>query len=102
MAAFRFTDCLSAYTVQNQVWTAILGGAVPSNLIGTNDSTFYTHYTALSTVEANWDLQNLGRGDANTSLNNVLSFVADAVNWTNNNFTLDSPDVRESYFAATE
>jgi Phosphoesterase family len=52
-------------SVNNRVWTTLLGGAVPDHLRGTTDSTFYTHYSALSTVQANWGLGCLGRNDAN-------------------------------------
>ena len=52
-------------TENNRVFTLLLGGAVPENMRGTTDSTFYTHYSALSTVEANWGLGSLGRGDTN-------------------------------------
>jgi Phosphoesterase family len=52
-------------TENNQVVAILLGGAVPQNLRGTKDDTFYTHYSLLSTVEANWDLGSLGRGDTN-------------------------------------
>ncbi len=51
--------------VNNQVWATLLGGALPANLHGTTDSTFYTHYSALSTVQANWALGSLGRYDTN-------------------------------------
>ena len=50
--------------VNNRVWATLLGGAIPDHLRGTTDSTFYTHYSALSTVEANWGLGCLGRHDA--------------------------------------
>jgi hypothetical protein len=39
------------------------GGAVPAKLHGTTDDTLYTHYSTLSTVQANWGLKSLGRGD---------------------------------------
>jgi hypothetical protein len=55
----------SNYTINNQVYTVLLGNAVPKDLRGTIDPTFYTHYSALSTVEANWALGSLGRGDTN-------------------------------------
>jgi hypothetical protein len=50
----------------NMVFTLLLGGAIPKHLQGTTDPTFYTHYSALSTVQVNWDLKSLGRQDANT------------------------------------
>jgi len=52
-------------TENNRVWAVLLGGAIPHELRGTTDSTFYTHYSALSTVQANWDLGSLGRFDTN-------------------------------------
>ena len=60
------------------------------------NSTFYTHYTALSTVQANWGLKSLGRGDTNATLNNVIDFVAKKANWTNNGLTGNSSSIRTS------
>ena len=54
-----------SYTENNCVLTLLLGGAVPDSARGSNDSTYYTHYSLLSTVEANWGLGSLGRGDTN-------------------------------------
>jgi hypothetical protein len=62
------------YTLQNRVFSIILGDAVPEKLIGTTDSQFYNHYSEISTVEANWDLHTLGRWDVGA---NIFSFVAD-------------------------
>jgi hypothetical protein len=53
------------YTVNNQIFAILLGGAIPTSMRGTIDSTYYTHYSALSTVQANWGLGSLGRGDTN-------------------------------------
>ncbi|KAF2141019.1 uncharacterized protein K452DRAFT_229413 [Aplosporella prunicola CBS 121167] len=61
------------YTTQNRVLAIILGDAVPKDLVGTTDSNFYDHYSELSTVEANWGLDTLGRWDVGA---NVFSFVA--------------------------
>lgn len=69
---------------------------MPAALRGKTDSTFYTHYSALSSVEANWGLGALGRGDTNVTLNNVFEFVANASNWTNNGISGDSPAIRTS------
>jgi hypothetical protein len=52
-------------TENNRVFAVLLGGAIPDELRGTTDSTFYTHYSALSTVQANWHLGSLGRFDTN-------------------------------------
>ncbi|KAI0039224.1 hypothetical protein FA95DRAFT_1528662 [Auriscalpium vulgare] len=80
-------DETETYTVNNRILTLLLGGAVPENLRGTVDHTYYTHYSALSTVEANWGLGSLGRGDTNKTLSNVFSFVADATGYKNLNIS---------------
>jgi hypothetical protein len=64
------------YAIENIVYTLLLGNVIPANLRGTTDNTFYSHYSLLSTVESNWRLPNLGRGDVNTTMNNVFSWVA--------------------------
>jgi Phosphoesterase family len=51
--------------VNNQIYALLLGGAVPPASYGTVDSTYYTHYSAMSTVENNWQLNSLGRFDTN-------------------------------------
>ena len=51
--------------INNRVFNLLLGGAVPKHLRGKTDSTYYTHFSSLSTVEANWKLGSLGRGDTN-------------------------------------
>ncbi|KAI9439396.1 hypothetical protein BJY52DRAFT_1229679 [Lactarius psammicola] len=70
----------------NDLWSsshlAKLRRAVPESARGTVDSTYYTHYSSLSTVEANWGLGPLGRGDTNKTLSNVYS-VANVTGYTN-------------------
>jgi acid phosphatase len=61
------------YTIQNRVFSVLLGDSVPKNLIGTTDANFYDHYSEISTVEANWGLYTLGRWDVGA---NVFSQVA--------------------------
>ncbi|KAK9449297.1 putative acid phosphatase [Limtongia smithiae] len=61
------------YTIQNKVWALLLGDVISASLQGTTDDTVYTHYSEIATVEANWDLPHLGRGDADA---NVFSLVA--------------------------
>lgn len=63
------------YTDANRVLAILLGDAVPPELVGTTDDSFYDHYSELSTVEANWGLDTLGRWDVGA---NVFSFVAKA------------------------
>ncbi|KAF9991217.1 hypothetical protein BGZ75_002845 [Mortierella antarctica] len=74
------------YKVPNRVWTILLGDVV-ANLKNTTDSTFYTHYSLLSTVESNWDLGNLGRQDANITVSNVFDFAAKLTGYQNTNVT---------------
>ena len=94
-----YSNCISSYLttdINNRIYTLVLGGGLPQNLRNTTDSTFYTHYTALSTVEANWGLKSLGRGDTNSTLNNVLEFVAKQTNWTNNGISGNDTRIRTS------
>ncbi|KAJ7884083.1 phosphoesterase family-domain-containing protein [Mycena olivaceomarginata] len=76
-------DETETYTIQNNVWAVLLGGAIPLNLRGTTDDTLYTHYSSLSTVQANWGLKSLGRGDTIAGLSNVFSFVASKTGFKN-------------------
>ncbi|KAH8093090.1 phosphoesterase family-domain-containing protein [Cristinia sonorae] len=68
------------YEINNRIYSILLGGAIPEKLRGTVDPTYYTHYSSLSSVEANWGLGSLGRQDTN-------KFVADAVGYKNLNIT---------------
>ncbi|KIJ21416.1 hypothetical protein PAXINDRAFT_94998 [Paxillus involutus ATCC 200175] len=77
-------------TENNQVYSILLGGIIPENLKNTTDDTFYTHYSTLSTVEANWDLGNLGRQDTNKTVANVFNFVAETIGYKNNDLTASS------------
>jgi len=71
------------YNTRNAVASLLLGSAVPKHLRGTTDTTLYSHYSTLSTVEGNWELGNLGRGDVNATLGNVFGFVADKIGFKN-------------------
>ncbi|KAL8279787.1 hypothetical protein RQP46_007882 [Phenoliferia psychrophenolica] len=59
-------------TDNNHIYVLAVGNAVPESLHNTEDDLYYNHYSQLSTVEANWDLGNLGEGDKNA---NVYSFM---------------------------
>ncbi|KAG4442227.1 hypothetical protein IFR05_002276 [Cadophora sp. M221] len=61
------------YSIQNKVFSILLGDSVPKELVGTVDSNYYNHYSEISTVEANWDLYTLGRWDVGA---NVFANVA--------------------------
>ncbi|KAI8886339.1 hypothetical protein K501DRAFT_177762, partial [Backusella circina FSU 941] len=67
---------------RNQVWSLLLGN-IPSNLKGTTDNTFYTHFSTLNTVEQNWGLGNLGQQDTNATVSNVFDFAASTLGYTN-------------------
>ncbi|TPX35019.1 hypothetical protein SmJEL517_g02448 [Synchytrium microbalum] len=72
----------------NRVFAVLLGGAVTSSgMAGTVDSTFYTHYSTLSTVQNNWGLGSLGRHDTVPTLANVFNFVASQTGYSNINVT---------------
>ena len=47
------------------------------------DDTYYTHYSSISTVQANWQLKNLGRNDVNKTMSNVYSLVANVTGFKN-------------------
>jgi len=70
---FLTFDEVSTSNAQNRVVGILLGGAVPTSLVGTSDAAFYVHYSQLATVEANWGLPTLGRYDVGA---NVFAFVA--------------------------
>jgi Phosphoesterase family len=60
-------DESETYTNTNQVFSVLLGDAVPASSQGTTDGTAYNHYSQLATVENNWSLGNLGLNDASAS-----------------------------------
>lgn len=68
------------YPERNLVYTLLLGGAIPTSLHGTEDNTFYNHYSMLSTVQANWGLPSLGRWDCGA---NILDLVANKTGYVN-------------------
>lgn len=66
-------DETHTYTIGNRVFSILLGDAVPQSLVGTNDSMYYNHYSEISTVEANWDLNTLGRWDVAANVFDVVA-----------------------------
>jgi acid phosphatase len=82
------------YTIQNRVFSVLLGDAVPKHLVGTTDSNFYDHYSEISTVEANWDLYTLGRWDVGANVfSNVAAHTGDRLRtW------YTQPDLAHRYF----
>lgn len=75
------------YTNRNQILAILIGDAVPKNLVGTTDSTYYNHYSEIATVQANWDLPTLGRWDVGA---NVYQMVADKTGDKNRQWSIDT------------
>ncbi|PVH79526.1 phosphoesterase-domain-containing protein [Cadophora sp. DSE1049] len=73
-------DESETYPLPNRIVSLLLGGAIPNSLKGTNDSTIYSHYSILSTLENNFGLPTLGRYDAGA---NVFDFVAAQTGYIN-------------------
>lgn len=82
------------YTAQNNVLAILLGDAVPANLVGTTDSSYYNHYSEIATVEANWGLNTLGRHDVGA---NVFKVVADKTGDVVRKWT-GTPALSDMYF----
>ncbi|KAK0281753.1 hypothetical protein LTR35_007434 [Friedmanniomyces endolithicus] len=57
----------------NRVYSLLLGGAVQGKE-GSKDANYYNHYSEIATVEANWNLNTLGRWDVGA---NVFQTVAE-------------------------
>lgn len=74
-------DESETYSKPNHIVSLLLGGAIPDELKGTTDGSFYTHYSILSTLQNNWGLSNLGRFDVGA---NVFEFVAEKTGWKEN------------------
>jgi acid phosphatase len=62
-----------SYGIQNKMFSILMGGAIPANLKGTKDNTFYNHYSTIASVSQNWGLPSLGRWDCHA---NVFESVA--------------------------
>ncbi|KAL4768889.1 phosphoesterase family-domain-containing protein [Aspergillus nidulans var. acristatus] len=77
------------YPKDNRIFSILLGGAVPENLHGTEDNTFYTHYSVIASVSANWGLPSLGRWDCGA---NILEIVANKTGYVN--YKVDTTNLR--------
>ncbi|KAJ6153659.1 Phosphoesterase [Penicillium chermesinum] len=69
------------YTEANRVYSFLVGGAVPQHLKGTWDDTFYTHYSIIASLSANWGLPSLGRWDCGANLLKLVAEKTGFVNW---------------------
>lgn len=73
-----------SYNIKNNVLTLLLGDVIPVSLRGTTDNTFYTHYSLISTIQNNWGLYSLGRGDVSTDGSaNVFQIIASVTGYQN-------------------
>ena len=84
------------YKNHNNIFTILIGGpgVIPDNLKGTTDSTFYNHYSTLSTVSVNWGLPSLGRWDCEA---NVFGIVANKTGYTNAKVDITNLYFNQSY-----
>ncbi|KAL4942097.1 hypothetical protein BDV06DRAFT_170208 [Aspergillus oleicola] len=76
------------YEKGNKIFSFLLGDAVPRHLIGKDDNTFYTHYSVISSLSANFGLPSLGRWDCGA---NLFAWLADKVGYTN--FDVDTSNL---------
>lgn len=70
-----------AYLENNRVFSVLVGCAVPDHLKGTKDGTFYTHYSSIATVSANWGLPSLGRWDCGANIFEIVFNKTGYVNY---------------------
>lgn len=61
-------DESDTYEIPNKIGSLLLGSAVPAALRGTEDDTYYTHYSIPATVQYNWQLASLGRYDVGANV----------------------------------
>ncbi|KGO42268.1 Phosphoesterase [Penicillium expansum] len=69
------------YSHPNRVFSFLVGGAIPKHLKGTTDDTFYTHYSIIASLSANWGLPSLGRWDCGANLLKIVAEKTGYVNW---------------------
>ncbi|KAL3461954.1 phosphoesterase family-domain-containing protein [Aspergillus heterothallicus] len=86
---FLLTFDEDGYVENNRVFSVLLGGAIPEHLKGTTDDTFYTHYSTIATVSANWGLPSLGRWDCGA---NIFEIVANKTGYVN--YDVDTTNLR--------
>ncbi|OTB04975.1 hypothetical protein M426DRAFT_57788 [Hypoxylon sp. CI-4A] len=87
-------DESETYTIQNRILGVLLGDAIPDELVGATDDTYYSHYSDIATAEANWDLHTLGRFDVGA---NVFALVADKTGDSIRSWSGDVP-LEDMYF----
>ncbi|KAJ6102143.1 hypothetical protein N7486_004570 [Penicillium sp. IBT 16267x] len=82
------------YPKTNRIFSVLVGGAIPDHLKGTKDDTFYTHYSTIASVSANWGLPSLGRWDCGA---NIFELVANKTGYVNYDVTIDRLHLNYTY-----
>ncbi|KAJ5746457.1 hypothetical protein N7520_011639 [Penicillium odoratum] len=82
------------YNKTNRIFIVLIGGGIPKNLKGTKDDTFYTHYSTIATISANWQLPSLGRWDCGA---NIFELVANKTGYVNYNVTISGLGLNDTY-----
>ncbi|GAQ44343.1 hypothetical protein AtubIFM55763_011433 [Aspergillus tubingensis] len=82
------------YAKHNKIFSILVGGVIPDHLKGTTDDTFYTHYSVIASLSANWGLPSLGRWDCGA---NILEIVANKTGYVNYNVDTTNLHVNETY-----
>lgn len=55
------------YLIENRVLAILLGSAVSDDLVGTTNSTEFSHYSLSKSAEDNWNLGSLGKNDVDAN-----------------------------------
>jgi acid phosphatase len=82
------------YNKTNRVYSILVGGVIPDSLKGTKDDTFYTHYSSIASVSANWGLPSLGRWDCGA---NLFEIVANKTGYVNYDVDITNLRLNETY-----
>lgn len=82
------------YAKDNRIYSILVGGAIPDHLKGTTDDTFYTHYSTIASVSANWGLPSLGRWDCGA---NIFEMVANKTGYVNYKVNTEYLRLNETY-----
>ncbi|KAI2788023.1 Acid phosphatase [Penicillium oxalicum] len=77
---YDLSDKSATFDQSNRVYSILVGGAIPDHLRGTQDDTFYTHYSTIASISANWGLPSLGRWDCGA---NIFAIVANQTGYIN-------------------
>ncbi|KAJ5528396.1 Acid phosphatase [Penicillium frequentans] len=91
---YDLSDENATFDQGNRVYSILLGGIIPDDLKGTQDDTFYTHYSSIASVSANWGLPSLGRWDCGA---NIFEIVANKTGYINYDVDLTNLYLNHTY-----